>query len=198
MRRRIALQSPSCEMYATGPMVVATEFVRLAADRLAMIQEAADAINRGNDHSIIVVGGRISELVDFVYGNYFPLKIPPGHQPHPRLRGQELVLMGGAELVRYSKAIANEKLVANLQPPGKSDRHWPRKIVTTSLFRRRSAEPNSDIYADTDTKRNTHRESNRNAYSYIYANHNAYSDAHTHGVTPTPRATPPPHLTPRP
>jgi hypothetical protein len=59
--------------------------------------------------------------------------------------------------------------------------------VTTSLFRRRSVEPNpdthtnSDIYADTDSKRNTDRESNRNAYSYGYANHNAYSDAHTHG-----------------
>jgi hypothetical protein len=99
-------------------MVVATEFVRLAADRLAMIQEAADAINRGNDHSIIVVGGRISELVDFVYGNYFPRKIPSGHQPHPRLGGQELVLMGGAELVRYSRAIANEKLVREFTAAG--------------------------------------------------------------------------------
>lgn len=90
---------------------VAIEFLRLAAERLLMIQEAADALNRGNDRGIIVVGGRISELVDFVCGNSFPRKIPPrpGPEPDPRLRGQELVLMGG-ELVRYSRTIASEAL----------------------------------------------------------------------------------------
>ena len=46
----------------------------------------------------------------------------------------------------------------------------------------------SHIYADTDSKRNTDRESNRNAYSCGYANHNAYCDAHTHSG---PMASPP-------
>jgi hypothetical protein len=48
MRRRIVLQSLWCEIYARGPMLVASEFVRLASNCLAMIQEAADASNRDN------------------------------------------------------------------------------------------------------------------------------------------------------
>jgi hypothetical protein len=101
--------------------VVAIEFLRLAADRLVMIQEAADAINAGSDRSIIVVGGRISELVDFVCGTSFPRKIPPrpGPEPDPRLTGHELVLMG-AELVRCSKTIANETLAPEFTAAGEN------------------------------------------------------------------------------
>jgi len=89
----------------------AVEFIRLAADRLLTIQETADVINQGNDRGIIVVGGKISELVDFVCGNNFPRRVPPprGDETEERLTGQELVLMG-AELVRHSKTIANETL----------------------------------------------------------------------------------------
>jgi len=89
----------------------AVDFMRLAADHLLMIQETADVINHGDERGIIVVGGKISELVDFVCGNNFPRRIPPprGDETDPRLTGQELVLMGG-ELVRSSKTVANETL----------------------------------------------------------------------------------------
>jgi hypothetical protein len=91
---------------------VAVEFVRLASDRIALIQETADVINNtGGERGIIVVGGKISELIEFVCGNSFPRKIPPAPGPgsDPRLAGHELVLMG-AEFVRSSKSVANEKL----------------------------------------------------------------------------------------
>lgn len=94
------------------------EFVRLAADRIVMIQETADAINNGSDRSIIVVGGKISELVDFVCGNNFPRRIPPPRGGEDaRLTGHELVLMG-AELTHYSKTIANETLAHKLTEAG--------------------------------------------------------------------------------
>ena len=89
----------------------AIEFVRQAVDRLVLIQETADIINGGNERGIIVVGGKISELVDFVCGNNFPRPIPrsrPG-DPEPSLTGHELILMG-SELVRHSKTIGNETL----------------------------------------------------------------------------------------
>jgi hypothetical protein len=91
--------------------VFGVEFMRLAADRLLTIQETADVINQGNERGIIVVGGKISELVDFVCGTNFPRRIPPprGGKSEGRLTGQELVLMGG-ELVRYSKTVASEAL----------------------------------------------------------------------------------------
>jgi hypothetical protein len=90
---------------------IAVEFIRLAADRLVIIQETAEVINRGNDRGIIVVGGKLSELVDFVCGTNFPRRISPprGGEPDRGLTGQELVLMGG-ELVRYSKTVASEAL----------------------------------------------------------------------------------------
>jgi hypothetical protein len=95
------------------------EFIRLAADRMVLIQEAADAIRAGDDRGIIVVGGRVSELVDFVCGNHFPRRIPPrpGPDPDPRLTGQELVLMGGA-LVGYSKTVANGALAEEFTAAG--------------------------------------------------------------------------------
>ena len=105
------------------------EFIRLAADRLVMIQETADLINAGNERGIIVVGGKISELVEFVCGNHFPRRIPPppGPDPDPRLTGQELVLMG-VELVRHSKSVANERLAGELTAAGE-------KLLDTGLER---------------------------------------------------------------
>ena len=93
------------------------EFLRLAADRLVTIQETADLINNGSEQGIIVVGGRVSELVDFVCGNNFPRRFPPrpgpnpdpDPEPDPRLAGHELVLMGAA-MVRFSKSTANPAL----------------------------------------------------------------------------------------
>ncbi|MBA3544691.1 MAG: hypothetical protein H0T83_09675 [Chthoniobacterales bacterium] len=105
------------------------EFVRLAAERLVMIQETAEIINQGNDRGIIVVGGRISELVEFVCGNHFPRRFPPprGGQSDPLLTGQELVLMG-AELVRYAKSVANEALRGDLSGAGE-------RLIDTGLER---------------------------------------------------------------
>jgi hypothetical protein len=79
---------------------------------LARPIRAADAINRGNDCSIIIVGGRISELVDFVCGNSFPRKIPPrpGPEPDLRLTGKRTRPDGRAEFIRYSKTVANKTL----------------------------------------------------------------------------------------
>ena len=96
---------------------VALEFVRVVAERLVMIQETADVINNGGDRGIIVVGGKMSELVDFVCGNNFPRKIPPP-SPDPRLTGLELVLMG-AEVISFSKSLANEALGAEFASVGK-------------------------------------------------------------------------------
>lgn len=95
------------------------EFIRLAADRLVLIQEAADAIRTGDERGIIVVGGRVSELVEFVCGNHFPRRIPPrpGPDPDPRLTGQELVLMGAA-LIGHSKALVNEALAGEFTAAG--------------------------------------------------------------------------------
>lgn len=65
----------------------------------------------GSAQGIIVVGGKVSELVDYVCGNNFPRRFPPrrGPDPDPRLAGHELILMG-AEMVRYSKSTANAAL----------------------------------------------------------------------------------------
>lgn len=96
------------------------EFVRLAADRLLAIQETADAMNNGDDRGIIVVGGKISELVDFVCGNVprrFPPPPPRGSNDDQRLSGQELILMG-AELLNYAKTIANESLAGEFKNAG--------------------------------------------------------------------------------
>ena len=93
----------------------------LAADRLVMIQESAEIINQSNNRDIIVVGGKISELIDFICGNNFPRRIPPprGGEPEGRLTGQELVLMGG-QLVRYSKTMAAKHSATNLAGAGEN------------------------------------------------------------------------------
>lgn len=99
---------------------VALEFVRVVAERLVLIQETADVINNGGDRGIIVVGGKVSEMVDFVCGNSFPRKIPPSPpdpEPDPRLTGFELVVMG-VEVVSFSKSLTNEALGAEFAAAG--------------------------------------------------------------------------------
>src|SRR6187549_3463707 len=57
------------------------EFARAAMDRFETIQETAEIIGgqNGGDRAIIVVGGKVSELVEEVCGNNFRRKwpIPP-------------------------------------------------------------------------------------------------------------------------
>jgi hypothetical protein len=108
----------------------AVEFIRSAVDRLVLIQETADVIRTGDERGIIIVGGKVSELVDFVCGNNFPRRIPrprPGPDPNPLLTGQELILMG-AEVVRSSKMIANEALAREFTAAGE-------KLIDTGLER---------------------------------------------------------------
>jgi hypothetical protein len=92
----------------------AVEFARAAVDRLVLIQETADAIANGADQrGIIIVGGRISQLVDDICGTTFPRKFPvpprPGPEPDPRLSGTELILMG-TYFLESSRLVANEQL----------------------------------------------------------------------------------------
>ena len=101
-----------------GPIVVVSEFVLLAANRLAMIQEAAYAIS-----GAMITNSSLS-AADFRACRFYVrkllfAKIPPGHQLQQLPGVQKLVLMGGAELVRYSRAIANEKLVREFTAAGK-------------------------------------------------------------------------------
>lgn len=108
---------------------IALEFVRRAAERLIAIQETADVIssNNGNERGIIVVGGKISELVDFVCGTPWRRWPIPGPDPDPRLSATEL-LLAGAELVNVSQTAANEKLGGELADAG-------RKLIDEGLER---------------------------------------------------------------
>jgi hypothetical protein len=90
------------------------EFARAVVDRLLLIQETADAIaSNGDRQGTIVVGGRISQLVDEICGNNFPKKFPipprPGPDPDPRLTGTELVLIG-SHFLATSGIVANDQL----------------------------------------------------------------------------------------
>jgi hypothetical protein len=119
--------SGSWEKVALNPQplpprwAIGLEFVRGAADRLVAIQEIADTINNGSDRAIIVVGGKISELVDFVCGTAFGKKIPPPPPPDPRqdplLTGSELIVMG-AELLSCAKGVSNKKLADEFSRAG--------------------------------------------------------------------------------
>lgn len=86
------------------------EFARAAMDRFETIQETAELIGpeNGGDRGIIVVGGRISELVDEVYGNNFGKKWPIPSRGGGQL-DEELIFMG-LEFIKGSRNIANTEL----------------------------------------------------------------------------------------
>jgi hypothetical protein len=108
---------------------IALEFVRRAAERLVAIQETADVItsNNGGERGIIVVGGKISELVEFVCGMPWRKWPIPDPNPDPRLSATEL-LLAGAELVNVSEMTTNERLGNELAEAG-------RKLIYEGLER---------------------------------------------------------------
>jgi hypothetical protein len=95
------------------------EFARAAMDRFETIQETAEIIGgeSGGDRAIIVVGGKVSELVDEVCGTSFPRKFPV---PPPRggELGEELIVMG-MEFLRGSHATANSELAGQFGAAGR-------------------------------------------------------------------------------
>ena len=94
------------------------EFARAAIDRFETIQEAAELIGRdnGGDRGIIVVGGRISELVDEVCGNNFGKKWPI--PPRGGQLTEELIFMG-LEFIKGSKNVANPELSSQFANAGR-------------------------------------------------------------------------------
>jgi hypothetical protein len=108
---------------------IAIEFVRRAGERLVAIQETADVIVpvNGSERGIIVVGGKISELVEFVCGTPWRKWPVPGLDPDPRLSATEL-LLAGAEFVNVSEITTNERLAGELAEAG-------RKLIYEGLER---------------------------------------------------------------
>jgi hypothetical protein len=95
--------------------------LRLAADRLLLIQETADAINIGSDRGIIVVGGKDLPSWSILSAEITFHENPTRTRPRrdPRLKGQELILMR-AELIRYARTIANERLAHEFRGAGEN------------------------------------------------------------------------------
>jgi hypothetical protein len=95
------------------------EFARAALDRFETIHETAQIIGgeNGGDRAIIVVGGKISELVDEVCGTNFPKKypIPP---PRGGDLGEELIVMG-MEFIRGARRISNSELRGQFAAAGR-------------------------------------------------------------------------------
>jgi hypothetical protein len=95
------------------------EFARAAMDRFETIQETAEIIGgeNGGDRAIIVVGGKVSELVDEVCGNNFQRKwpIPP---PRGGDLGEELIVMG-IEFIRGSSRVENSELAGQFAAAGR-------------------------------------------------------------------------------
>jgi hypothetical protein len=93
------------------------EFARAAMDRFETIQETAEIIGpeTGGDRGIIVVGGKISELVDEVCGTNFPRKFPIPPRGH---EGVTLMLIG-MEFLKGSKTTANPELGGHFASAGR-------------------------------------------------------------------------------
>lgn len=97
------------------------ELAGVAVDRLLLIQETADLIGGDGDRQgIIVVGGRISELVDEFCGTGWPKKFPPkppGPDPDPRFSAIELLLVA-SRFLTAAGAVANPQLADELNRAG--------------------------------------------------------------------------------
>ncbi|MEP7075107.1 MAG: hypothetical protein ABI878_04790 [Acidobacteriota bacterium] len=106
-------------------------FAEEAIDRVLLMQEVADAVNQtGEQQGIIIVGGRLSMLVDELCGNNFKVKIPfprPKHDEGELLSGLEL-LAAGAVFERNAATIAHEGLRQELRNAGA-------KLIETGIAR---------------------------------------------------------------
>ena len=90
-------------------------------DRALLMQELADAMNQtGEQQGIIIVGGRLSLLVDELCGNNFKVRIP---FPKPK-RGEDELLSGielltaGAVFEQNAATVAHEDLRQELRSGG--------------------------------------------------------------------------------
>jgi hypothetical protein len=97
-------------------------FARAAMERLVLIQETAETMRTDGENQSIVVGGKVSELVDFVCGNSFrrpiPFPGPRGDAEDLRATGDELVLIG-LEFLRGAKETASTDLANEFRNAGK-------------------------------------------------------------------------------
>jgi hypothetical protein len=96
-------------------------FTEEVIDRALVMQEVADAMNQtGEQQGIIIVGGRLSLLVDELCGNNFKIRIPvprPKHDTDDRLSGLELIV-AGAVFEQNAAITANEGLRQELRNAG--------------------------------------------------------------------------------
>lgn len=96
-------------------------FTEEVIDRALLMQEVAEALNQtGEQQGIIIVGGRLSLLVDELCGNNFKVRIPfpkPKHDEDEFLSGFELLAVG-AVFEQNAATIAHEGLRQELRNAG--------------------------------------------------------------------------------
>ncbi len=106
-------------------------FTEEVIDRVVLMQEVADGLNQtGEQQGIIIVGGKLSLLVDELCGNNFKVKIPiphPKHETDKKLSGLELI-MAGAICERNAETTTNEGLRQEIRSTGA-------KLIETGLAR---------------------------------------------------------------
>jgi hypothetical protein len=111
--------------------VFVAAFAEEVVDRALLTQEIADAMNQpGEQQGIIIVGGRLSLLVDELCGNNFKVRIPfprPRHDESEMLSGLEL-LAAGAVFEKNAATVANEGLRQELRDAGA-------KLIETGIAR---------------------------------------------------------------
>ena len=99
-------------------------FAEEVIDRVLLTQEVAEALNQtnqtGEQQGIIIVGGRLSLLVDELCGNNFKVRIPfpkPKHDEDEFLSGLELLTVA-AVFEQNAATIAHEGLSQELRSGG--------------------------------------------------------------------------------
>jgi hypothetical protein len=96
-------------------------FAEEAIDRALLMQEVADGLNQtGEQQGIIIVGGKLSLLVDELCGNNFKIRIPfpkPKRDEDEFLSGLELLTVG-AVFEQNAATVAHEGLRQELRNAG--------------------------------------------------------------------------------
>jgi len=96
-------------------------FAEEVIDRSLLMQEVADALNQnGEQQGIIIVGGRLTLLVDELCGNNFKVRIPfpkPKRDEDELLSGLELLTVG-AVFEQNAATVAHEGLRQELRNAG--------------------------------------------------------------------------------
>ena len=96
-------------------------FTQVVIDRVLLTQEIADAMNQtGEQQGIIIVGGRLSMLVDELCGNNFKVKIPiprPKHDTDKMLSALDLLTVA-AVFGQNAATVADASLRQELSKAG--------------------------------------------------------------------------------